>query len=53
VKQIAQNIPSQNLPSILVESDTKNALPTNSSVDWTGFAGLSWIFLEHSFEDYA
>ena len=43
----------QNQTSELVESDTKNALPTNPSVDWTDFAGLSWIFLEHSFKDYA
>lgn len=53
MKQITLHPKNQSLSSKLVESDTKNALTTNPSVDWTDFAGLSWIFLEHSFEDYA
>lgn len=51
MKQITVSTQSQ--PSKLVQSEAKNALATNSSVEWTDFAGLSWIFLEHSFEDYA
>ncbi|WP_179363347.1 hypothetical protein [Nitrosopumilus oxyclinae] len=50
MKQIT--LRSQSPPTKLVESDTQNALTTNPSVDWTDFAGLSWIFLDHSFEDY-
>ncbi|MGY5148288.1 MAG: hypothetical protein ACW9W4_09860 [Candidatus Nitrosopumilus sp. bin_7KS] len=51
MKQITMQPQTQ--PAKLVESDAKNALTTNPSVDWTDFAGLSWIFLDHSFEDYA
>lgn len=53
MKQITLHPENQTVPSKLVESDAKNIITINPSVEWTDFAGLSWIFLEHSFEDYA
>ena len=41
------------IQSTLVEGDAKNVSLTKLSFDWTELAGLSWIFREHSFDDYA
>lgn len=41
-----------NTHEILVGSDAENALPANIA-SWTELAGLSWIFVDNSLENYA
>ncbi len=53
MSQIILDHNDKTVQSNLVEGDAKNASLTKSSFDWTELAGLSWIFREHSFEDYA
>ena len=53
MSQIIQTSEDRTIQTDLVESDAKNAPLTNTSFDWTELAGLSWIFQEHSFDDYA